>query len=100
MGDEDNGGLRAAAALGFPKAKPPHPYATFIASRRPEFKTHSGIGHVKNAVHNPQGDVYYEHKGYTSTITVYRLEGDEYVPWLILQKGAAREDYPEMMPRG
>lgn len=77
--------------------KPPPPYATYIPLRSSfedhRFKPHNTLGQVKNAVVNRQS--CYSGR-FLCDITVYRLEGDAYLPWLHLAKDTTRDDYPEL----
>lgn len=74
-------------------AAPPHPFATLIPDRRPQFKTHKGVGQAKNAVIMKLygGSALYD-------ITIYRLEDSEYRPWIQIARGQTREDIPELAP--
>ena len=86
------------SAPGSVPVKPPHPYGTYITLRSSfedhRFKTHNTLGQVKNAVVNRQS--CYSGDQFLCDITVYRLEGDVYLPWLHLAKGTSRDDYPEL----
>lgn len=75
-------------------AAPPHAYATDIPDRRPQFKTHKGIGQAKNAVVNKLRGGRARHG-----MIIYRLEGGEYLPWLRIEAGQRREEIPELAPK-
>jgi len=72
----------------------PHAYATDIPDRRPQFKTHKGIGQAKNAIVNKLHGGRARHG-----MTIYRLEGGEYRPWLRIEAGQRREEVSELAPK-
>lgn len=74
-------------------AAPIHEYATHIPNRRPQFKTHKGIGQAKNAV------IHKMHGGARHDMTIYRLQDGEYRPWLTIQAGQKRDEIPELAPK-
>lgn len=77
-------------------AKPIDPYATYIPSRRPEFKTHSIFSHAKLALINKSG-VYSTSGKFTEDCVLYCLSGGEwYVPIITVTAGSSREDYPDL----
>ena len=74
-------------------AAAPHPFATHIPDRRPQFKTHKGAGQAKNAVINKlQG------RAARHVMVIYRLQEGEYQPWVRIGCGQKREDVPELAP--
>lgn len=73
---------------------PVHNYATHIPNRRPQFKTHKGVGQAKNAViQKLRNDVA------RCDMTIYRLDGGKYVPWLRIESGQKRDEVPELAPK-
>lgn len=74
-------------------AAAPHAFATHIPDRRPQFKTHKGIGQAKNAVINKM------HGGARYDMAIYRLENGEYRPWLHISAGQKRDEIPELAPK-
>jgi hypothetical protein len=75
-------------------AAPPHPYATHIPDRRPIFRTHKGVGQAKNAIIGKLRGGRARHG-----MTIYRLEGGEYQPWVQIEPGQNREEIPELAPK-
>lgn len=83
-----------------PKSFPdPHLYATWMADRSPQFKTHSGPGHVKNAITGKtrngkiNGDTY-----------VYRYDEDlaQWAQTFFLADGTPKADcalFKQVIPR-
>lgn len=71
-------------------AKPRPHWATFIPSRRPDFKPHNSIGHAKNALTG----TYRETGGFNEDMGLYRLHGDMYMLELKIRKGSKRDEYP------
>lgn len=76
------------------EVRPPDPYATHIPDRRPEFKTHRGLGQAKNALLN-------KHYGkFPHDMVIYRLnDSGQYEPWLKVSAGTTRMDYEDLKPK-
>lgn len=73
-------------------ARPRPQWATFIPSRRPDFKPHNSVGHAKNALTG----IYRETGGFNEDMGLYRLHGDMYVLILKIRKGSKRDEYPTL----
>ena len=93
------------------KAKPVHPYATYIPGRSGKaFKTHATLGHAKLALdlylnrfkyRGEDGHTRYQDDGtYTDDMTLFKLnlETLEYETWVEVSSGDKRSDHPELMP--
>lgn len=71
----------------------PDPYATTIPSRDPAFKTHRNLGQAKNAV------LYMDRRNghfFNQDMIIHRLEEGFYRPWIEIDHGTSRNDYPEL----
>lgn len=73
---------------------PAHGYATHIPDRRPQFKTHKGVDQAKNAVINKLRGGAARHG-----MTIYKLDGGEYRPWVRIEAGQKRDEVPELAPK-
>lgn len=75
-------------------AAPPHAFATHIPDRRPQFKTHKGVGQAKNAIINKLRGGAARHG-----MTIYKLDDGEYQSWLRIEAGQKRDEVPELAPK-
>lgn len=82
--------MAAPASIAAPDAAP---FATHIPDRRPQFKTHRGVGQAKNAVIGKLHGGIARH-----AMVIYRLDGGEYQPWVTIAQGQTRADIPELAP--
>jgi hypothetical protein len=60
------------------KPQKSHIYATYSPKRSPKFKTYSNLGHAKNAMQYAGNQFYRD-------MILYVLEGDEWVPKVVIE---------------
>ncbi len=75
-------------------AAEPHPFATLVPDRRPQFKTHKGVGQAKNAIINKLRGGAARHD-----MVIYQLQDGEYRPWVTIRAGQKRDEVPELAPK-
>ena len=85
-------------------------WATYIKSRRPNFKAHTNSAHAKNALrqhwrsyHNALDEIHRREGGYfTEAMGVYELaQKNDGVVWklkTVVTEGSRDLDYPELWP--
>lgn len=71
-----------------PKPKEVPPYMTFIPSRSPSFKTHTNIGHVKNAIRSSL------ESWSNRSIYAYKLKDGKYEMMWEIPQNSKLEDLP------